>query len=61
MPVHLCGPWNICEVREELVELILSFYYVGLRDWTWVIRLGDKYPLALYFSYRYYKMRKLTF
>jgi hypothetical protein len=34
------------EVREQLIQSVLSFYHVSPEDRTWVIRLGSK-PLYL--------------
>lgn len=35
------------ELEESLWELILTFYHVDSRDWTWVVKLDDKNPSLL--------------
>lgn len=34
--------------KDNWWELVFSFYHVGSKDWTWIIRLGSKclYPLS---------------
>lgn len=48
LSVQMRAPVMTCvDVREQTLELILSFHYVGFKDWTQVVRLHQKYPYWL--------------
>lgn len=45
--VHMCIVSYMWGSEDNLCELVLSFDFVGLRAWTWVIRLGGRHLYQL--------------